>query len=484
MRTGLKLLVLLALAVGFALIIKDSSGYFMLVTGDERRTVSLVTGVFLLLIAFLLAYLLVRFIATLSASPTTFKQWRVRRHTSKDVDLLEKGWLELIEGRAGSAEKDFTRLFNHSHNPSRQAIASLAGAKAAHMSGHHEQRDKLLLLAENKSRHLPRLAEATATVKAELLLDQGESKQAQTLLEALDTANGSNQEHIQKLLLRAYKQTGNNEKLLPLARIMLKKGRVDRFEALRLIEHAAAGNINSAAPDEWQYVWKSLNGDEKTMPLVALAAAARFDLKGDSKNAGKVLEEALAITKDTRLLKAYVQTAGESVHDRLAMAQTWLKKDGNNPELLTALGYLCLKGQLWGQAERYLTRSLAISGEVGAQTEAIQETVVSRDEALTHALLGTLYDRLGRAQDAIKHWRIASTATSALPVLNSDSILPAADTTEDPDGPPDRKKLDNLDDRIMSTKISADANTDYQADEYFDTAPIPGFEAEKKAKNS
>ncbi|MFV9473253.1 heme biosynthesis HemY N-terminal domain-containing protein [Advenella sp. RU8] len=482
MRTGLKLLVLLALAVGFALLIQDSNGYFMLVTGDERRTVSLMTGIFLLLIAFVLVYLLVRFIVALSTSPTTYKQWRVRRHTSKDVDLLEKGWLELIEGRAGLAEKDFTRLFNHSHNPSRQAIASLAAAKAAHMSGHHEERDKLLLMAEKKSSHFPRLAEATATVKAELLLDQGESKQAQALLEALDTANGSNQEHIQKLLLRAYKQTGNNEKLLPLARIMLKKGRLDRFEALRLIEHAAAGTINSAASEEWQYVWKSLNSDEKTMPLVALAASARFDAKGDSKNAGKVLEHALEITKDARLLKAYVQTAGELVHDRLAMAQTWLKNDGNNPQLLTALGYLCLKGQLWGQAERYLTRSLAISAEAGVQSQAQAglETVVSRDEALTHALLGTLYDRLGRAQDAIKHWRIASAATSALPVLNNDSILPAADTTEDPDGPPDRKKLDNLDERIMSTKISAD--TDYQADEYFDTAPIPGYEAGKQSR--
>ncbi|GAA4408604.1 hypothetical protein GCM10011450_00240 [Advenella faeciporci] len=481
MRTGLKLLVLLALAVGFALIIKDSSGYFMLVTGDERRTVSLTTGVFLLIIAFVLAYLLVRFIATLSNSPANFKQWRLKRHTSKDVSLLEKGWLELIEGRAGSAEKDFTRLFNHSHNPSRQAIASLAAAKAAHMSGHHEQRDKLLLLAENKSRNFPRLAEATATVKAELLLEQGESRQAQALLEALDTANGSNQEHIQKLLLRAYKQTGSNEKLLPLARIMLKKERVDRFEALRLIEHAAAGNINHAAPEEWQYFWKSLSSDEKTMPLVALAAAGRFEAKGDSKNAGKVLEDALAVTKDARLLKAYVQTAGGSVQDRLAMAQGWLKKDSNNPELLTALGYLCLKGQLWGQAERYLTRSLAIRSETAAP-EAGQEVVVSRDEAQTHALLGTLYDRLGRAQDAIRHWRIASAATSALPVLNNDSILPAADTTEDPDGPPDRKKLDNLDDRIMSTKITADANADYQVDEYFDTAPIPGYEAEKQGR--
>lgn len=481
MRTGFKLLVLLALAVGFALIVKDSTGYLMLVTGDERRTVSLTTGVFLLIIAFFILYLLVRFIGAVFTSPETYQKWRTRRHTTKDFDLLEKGWLELIEGRSGSAEKDLTRLFNHSRNPSRQAIASLAAAKAAHLSGHFEQRDKLLSMAENKAKSVPRLAEATATVKAELLLEQGEAVQALSILEVLDSRNGSNQEHIQKLLLRAYKQTGNNDRLLQLVRIMLKKGRIERFEGERLVEHAAAGSINNAAPEEWQFVWKGLNSNEKLMPLVALAAAARFGAKDDAKSAGKVLEDALSVSMDARLLKAYIQAPADAVHERLAKAQGWLKKDNNNPELLTALGYLCLKGQLWGQAERYLTRSLSVRNEAAGQA-AENKDMISRDEVLTHALLGTLYDRLGRAQDAIRHWRIASTATSVLPVLNDDNILPAADTTEDPDGPPDRKKLDNLDEHILSTKIAPGSNQDYQEDEYFDTAPIPGYDADKLAR--
>ena len=76
---------------------------------------------------------------------------------------------------------------------------------------------------------------------------------------------------------------------------------------------------------------------------------------------------------------------------------------------------LCLNGQLWGQAERYLLRSVS-----------------RRNDAQTHALLGSLYDRLERPADAVRHWRLATAASMALPVLATDAALPAADTGSDP----------------------------------------------------
>src|SRR3546814_20332826 len=49
-----------------------------------------------------------------------------------------------------------------------------------------------------------------------------------------------------------------------------------------------------------------------------------------------------------------------------------------------------------------------------------------------HALLGNLYDRLGRADDASRHWRLASGVAGVLPVLPVSRALPAADTRGDP----------------------------------------------------
>src|SRR3546814_15441091 len=48
------------------------------------------------------------------------------------------------------------------------------------------------------------------------------------------------------------------------------------------------------------------------------------------------------------------------------------------------------------------------------------------------ALLGNLYDRLGRADDASRHWRLASGVAGVLPVLPVSRALPAADTRGDP----------------------------------------------------
>jgi len=46
--------------------------------------------------------------------------------------------------------------------------------------------------------------------------------------------------------------------------------------------------------------------------------------------------------------------------------------------------------------------------------------------------LGSLYDRLDRPADAVRHWRLATAASMALPVLAVDAALPAADTGSDP----------------------------------------------------
>ena len=126
-----------------------------------------------------------------------------------------------------------------------------------------------------------------------------------------------------------------------------------------------------------------------------------------------MLEAAVAVKFNPRWSPARCDAS--QVSRRLARAESWLQSRPTDPELLTALGMLCLNGQLWGQAERYLLRSVS-----------------RRNDAQTHALLGSLYDRLERPADAVRHWRLATAASMALPVLATDAALPAADTGSDP----------------------------------------------------
>ena len=72
-----------------------------------------------------------------------------------------------------------------------------------------------------------------------------------------------------------------------------------------------------------------------------------------------------------------------------------------------------------------------------------------QDDPRTHALLGTLYDRLSKPEEALKHWRHGSSAVILLPGA---SALPSADTKNDPSGPPDMKNLDAPDDHFISSR--------------------------------
>src|SRR5690606_28727613 len=99
----------------------------------------------------------------------------------------------------------------------------------------------------------------------------------------------------------------------------------------------------------------------------------------------------------------------------LQRAEVWLRNNPLHPELLRILGSLCLRGQLWGPATSYLTRSLA-----------------QRDDPRTHALLGSLYDLLEKPQEASRHWRLATAAVVGLTVLDRAGALPAAETQADP----------------------------------------------------
>jgi len=243
---------------------------------------------------------------------------------------------------------------------------------------------------------------------------------------------------------------------------------------------SAAGNANatgaadatttSASETDWQTVWKSLKSEEKLMPEVALAGALAFQTAGQYKEATKVLESALGdgsapvghqetgqasqqqVAQDqvfnARLLMAYARAEPEQVTARLQKAEQWLAKRKqvreqeartlatrqtlsaggagssggssgglavSDADLLTTLGSLCLAAQMWGQAQRYLEQSAKL-----------------RKDARVHALLGSLFDRIGQPQRAAQHWRLATAVSAALPTLAQDAKLPAADTDSDP----------------------------------------------------
>lgn len=432
MKSLIKLLLLVLVAVLVAVGLQDTMGYVSLVVNDQRMTVDLVVAVIFAAIAFFIGYLLLRILARVLNAPKSINEWRNNRRTKRDLDLLERGWMGWLEGRIDIAEKDFQKLHSNTRSEKRQVLASLAAAKAAHQADDELKRDEMLELSLETAMSYPELYDAALTVKAEILLDQRKNDEAILFLEKLHQTH-PNQTHLRKLLLRGYRQSGRLRDVIKEARYLKKKKKIDPYYADDLVRSSATTLIASPSEMLWESVYEGLTAEEKSEPEIAIAAAHRYVDRNDYKHAFKVLEKSYEATADDQVLAEYVGLDESGLQSqRLSKVQSWLSNDPENPALLRAAGHMCLLEQLWGKAEEYLTKSLRLE-----------------EDARTHALLGTLYDRLSRSQEALEHWRLGSTAVIVLPGAAS---LPSADTQNDPMSPPDTKNLEGPDDHFISSR--------------------------------
>lgn len=461
MRAIIKLLILFGLAILAVFFLRNNTDVVMLITGDERRTMSLLTAILCLLVIFAVFYVVVRLIVKVLSFPKAVSQWSDKRRTDKDILLLERGWVELLEGRSDQAEKNLLRLADRTKDPKRHVVACMAAARAAHNLAHYDKRDSLLKEARQHSKDNALLEAAVATEYAELLLEQGNGQAALEQLAFVKTVDAKST-HVQQLLLRAYRQTGDTLKMFDVAKQLQRKYVLSQEEFQALVEHYGTIYMANASYQEATAFYQALSRDEKALPEVALTIASRFEQLEEYRQSREALELALHRQFDSRLFAQYVKCPESEVKDRIQQVQQWLSANENNAELLCVLGQLCLMAKLWGQAERYLNKSLTL-----------------QENAKVHALLGLLNDRQGRPQEAMHHWRLASGSASVLGVSDSQGVLAAADTSNDPEAPPDVKNLSKLDDHFLANKLETgrgviDKNTD---EEFFDSAPIPGIHA-------
>lgn len=460
MRAWLWTVLTIALAVVVAFLIHRFPGNVLVVVHQWRVQVSLAFATLALLALFAALYLAVRVLGWLVAVPGRYRGWRGQRRERQEQSLLEQGWTGLLEGRYSYAEKALTRLSGQSGNVQRRVLAMLSAARAAQELGEFARRDEMInsarTLAAGEAGDIG-LNTAVAAAAAELWLQQGQASQALEVLQA-GNVEAARHLHTMRLLMMAHQQLGDHARVLELARTLRRKEAISAQQAERLLEQAACGELRRLQPDgDWQSFWKSLRGEEKLLPEVALAGSAALQAAGELKEASKVLEAAIKVGFDPRLLAAYARAEPEQVTPRLQRAEQWLTERDKDPDLLATLGALCLAAQMWGQAQRYLERSVQLRGD-----------------ARVHALLGSLFDRIGQSQRAARHWRLATAVSAALPTLAQDVVLPAAEVEADPvirqtEGLGDDPAID-----AAPNVVSADQRGRGGSDEeFFDSAPIP-----------
>jgi HemY protein len=392
MRSLFWLFAVFAAAVALALAGRVSDGYVLVVYPPWRVEISLLLFILAVAAAFAVAYAAARLIGHTLALPAQVHAFRERRKRERAQSALAAALLCYYEGRFARAEKEAALAWEAG---TARGLAALIAARAAHQMREFERRRQWLERAEaaGESLHAARLL-----TQAELALDERDFVGAR---DALRSMHGTAPRHIAsaRMLLRAERGAQNWEEVLRLASLLAKRG---ALPAAIAEEHRVQAYLELLARDagdrgSLEARLRRIPAADLAHPRVAVAAARRAAALGEAALARELIERSLGAEWNGALALLYGELqqpeapkAQEEARVRIERAERWLREHAEDPQLLAALGKLCVTAGLWGKAQNYLEASLSFGASRAAHLE-----------------LARLAERDGRGAEAQKHFRRA-----------------------------------------------------------------------------
>ncbi len=397
MRFFLWLLTLFAAAIGLAVLARYNPGNVVLFYPPYRVDVSLNFFLVALVASFLLMFALVGIVRAAIALPRRVGQYRATRQLRESGRALQEALRAYLEGRFGRAEKSARRA---AESPDFAALASLIGARAAQRLHETERRDQWLAAAGSDS------SVRTARLMTTLELLSEDSKDTDAALAVLHELNASGIRHAQalRLALKVNQNARNWPEVLRLVRLLDKHNALHPTLSRRLRDMAYEAMLPKAAedPESLKKLWSGIAGEDRQSASVATLAATAFMKIGRQQDAVAILEKALSVQLDVRLLRAYRHCAAPEGSATLLLqierCEHWLRERPNDAELALTLGALCLKQKLWGKAQRHLEQSVL----GGSERATLQEA---------HFLLAQMYEALSQPEAAATHFRLCALTT-------------------------------------------------------------------------
>ena len=385
MRWVVWLLLIFASAVALALLMRFNHGNVAVLWPPYRVDFSVNLALLMLLAAFTSLHLLLVGVSKALRLPVRVREYRLRRQQDQARTALRESVLALFEGRFGRAE----RLAEVARGDERFAgPAALIAARAAHRMREFERRDRWLALAAED----PGCANAELTTSAELALEEQDVARASSTIEQFHD-KGLRHIHSLRIALRASELSEDWNRVLALLRQLEKRGALPeaavrglRVRACRALFAIRTGDVGSVRD-----LWNALKPVERALPECVEAAAAAFSASGHQEAARRVVEEAMRAEVSPALLDVYVDLHEVPARERIQQVEQWRGLHGDDPALFLALGRLCMTEGLWGKAEEYLTRSLAVTPGAPA-----------------HLAMAALAETLDRGELAAKHFRLAA----------------------------------------------------------------------------
>jgi HemY protein len=390
MRFFLSLLFLFASAIGLAVAARYNAGNVVLFYPPYRIDVSLNFFLLALALLFVLLYVALRTFRRVQILPGRVIAYRREKREREANKSLHESLKSLFEGRFGHAEKSAMRAAASEANA---GLASLIAARAAHRMRQPERRDTWLATIGDDSP----LHTARAMTRLELLVDAHESEAALEVFNQL-SASGTRHIHALQLALKANQQSKNWPEVVRLVRSLQKHNALHPVLSGRLLELAYQNLLSDPALDaeSLRRLWAGVPSADRSRPFIAMCAAKAFNQLGLHDDARVLVEKALAVEWDERLVRVYrdcaAQEGSPALLTQIEHCEQWLNRHPTDAELELTLGRLCLRQKLWGKAQRHLEQALSNATEPDTVRQA-------------HLWLAQLHEALAQAEEAASHYR-------------------------------------------------------------------------------
>ena len=364
----IKLLVLVIIALGAVLWIRDDPGFVMLRYRDYTVETSLAFALVVVILVAVAIYYAVRFLRGILRLPGTMRRQSENRRYGKARRQLNQGLIDLAEGRFEQAENHLVRLVEFSDSP---LVHYLAAARAAQLQGKHDARDNYLKAAHEAN---PDAELAIGVTQAELQLAHLQTEQALATLSHLHSI-APRHDYVTMLLARAYFEL---EDWSALVEILPDVRRKKLLKESRLTEMERAGyrGLLSRAVGSQQDLEKAWNSIPKAQQADSEILRHYLEIMArqgwHSGSAEQLLLKSLEANWDDRLIEVYGRYESRDPNAQLARAEKWLDESGQNEQLLLALGRIALRARLWGKAQGYLEASIGARETPAACLELAQ----------------------------------------------------------------------------------------------------------------
>lgn len=411
MRFFLIGVVLFAAAVGLALTLTNDPGNVVVFYPPYRIDLSLNLFLLISVIAFVLAYALIRIARKTVQMPQRVALYRQRQSEKRASRALRAALQAHFEGRYGHAEREAEEA---QELPETAGLAALVAARSAHRMREYGRRDEWLRRAEAD----PGLRAAKLMTEAECLVDARDGVRALAVVDQLHAAGAR---HIQSLRLglKAYQYAGDWDAVLKLLRSLNKRDALHPAAA-RQIKTLAYRALFAARGNDAQALvalWQAVPAADKRIADVALVAAQAFNAADLGYQARVVIESAVAAGWDSRLAEEYARSGdavtrlvaaaheritdgrlpGEDHHPQIERAEHWTREHPDDPSAHYALGALCARDRLWGKAQSALRTALDHAPE-------------PRLAAAIHLELGRVFEATDDLEKSRQHFRAAALA--------------------------------------------------------------------------